>query len=332
MENYHKMNTFCLFVLTMIAIAFVLASAKVILVPFTLAIFISLIYSPLIHWLQEKFKAPWGVALFFSIVSFIGMFLLSTLFITNSIDTFVQGADQYKESLDMGIAKFLKTSSSFGITISKENMHSLTEQFPIGRFLKGVSTSMLGLLSNTFLVIVFTLFLLTGDSLGSDKNSVFEEIRKSAGKYVQTKILTSGLTAILTYAILSLFKVEMAFMFSMLTFLLNFIPTVGSLIAVLLPLPIIFLQNGFGISLGLIIALLGTVQVCIGNILEPKLMGDSMGLHPVVILLSLTFWGYVWGVTGMFLSIPITATVKIIFANFELTKPIAQLFNGKISI
>jgi AI-2 transport protein TqsA len=190
---------------------------------------------------------------------------------------------------------------------------------------------MLGVLSNTFLVVVFTLFLITGESMSEEKHSVIEEIKTNAGKYIQAKLLTSGATALLSYIALVSFNVEMAFMFAILTFLLNFIPNIGSIIAVVLPLPIILLQFGIGFSfIFLAIALVG-IQVVIGNILEPKIMGESMGLHPVTILLFLTFWGFIWGVTGMFLSVPITATLKIIFSKFELTKPISELFSGKLS-
>ena len=121
-------------------------------------------------------------------------------------------------------------------------------------------------------------------------------------------------------------------MFAILTFCLNFIPNIGSIIAVILPIPIILLQFGISFPFIAAIILLVAIQIAIGNILEPKLMGDSMGLHPVTILFFLAFWGYLWGITGMFLSVPITATLKIIFDKFEMTKPVAQLFAGKLEL
>ena len=120
----------------------------------------------------------------------------------------------------------------------------------------------------------------------------------------------------------------MSFMFATVTFLFNFIPTIGSIIAVALPLPIMLLQFGFGGVFIACLALLAATQVIIGNILEPKFMGESTGLHPVTILLSLTFWGLLWGITGMFLSVPITASLRIIFSKFEMTAVIADAFAG----
>ncbi|MFT6632743.1 MAG: AI-2 transport protein TqsA [Bacteriovoracaceae bacterium] len=331
MENYHKINTFCLFILTVIAIAFVLATTKVILIPFTLAIFIALIYSPLIHYFQDKFKLPKSMVLILSLVVFISLGAVIVFLITSSVDSFIQGADQYKDKLNLVTIKLTQTAQSLGFPIEEQTAKNMVSKVPVGKFIQGITGSMLGVLSNTFLVVVFTLFLITGESMSEEKHSVIEEIKTNAGKYIQAKLLTSGATALLSYIALVSFNVEMAFMFAILTFLLNFIPNIGSIIAVVLPLPIILLQFGIGFSfIFLAIALVG-IQVVIGNILEPKIMGESMGLHPVTILLFLTFWGFIWGVTGMFLSVPITATLKIIFSKFELTKPISELFSGKLS-
>lgn len=330
MENYHKINTFCLFILTVIAIAFVLATTKVILIPFTLSIFIALIYSPLIHYFQNKFKIPKSMILILSLVIFVSLGAVIVFLITSSVDSFIQGADQYKDKLDLMTIKLTQTAQSLGFPIEEQTTKNMVSKIPIGKFIQGITGSMLSILSNTFLVVVFTLFLITGESMSDEKHSVIEEIKSNAGKYIQAKILTSGATGILTYIVLISLQVEMAFMFAILTFLLNFIPNVGSIIAVILPLPIILLQFGVGFYFFLLIGLLVGIQIIIGNVLEPKIMGESMGLHPVTILLFLTFWGFIWGITGMFLSVPITATLKIIFSKFELTKPISDLFSGKL--
>ena len=320
----------------MIALACVLATTKVILIPFTLSIFIVLVYSPLIHYLQTKFKLPRSIVLILSTVLITAIFFVVIIFIANSIDSFVQGADQYKDRINELVLKVNSLMQSFGYSFTETNAKLIAEKIPVASFIKNITGGVIGLMSNAFLVIIFTLFLITGESMHdasstSSKLKVFEEIKNSAGKYVQTKLLTSGATSIFTYIVLLSFQVEMAFMFAILTFLLNFIPNIGSLIAVILPLPIILLQFGIGFQMILLVLLLVAIQVIIGNILEPKLMGESMGLHPVTILLSLTVWGFLWGIIGMFLSVPITATLKIIFSKFELTKPISNLFSGKFT-
>jgi predicted PurR-regulated permease PerM len=111
-----------------------------------------------------------------------------------------------------------------------------------------------------------------------------------------------------------------------LTFLLNFIPNIGSVLAVIFPALIALVQfESFGYAL-LIAVIIGVVQNVYGNILEPKVMGDRLGLNPIVILLSLLLWGYVWGLVGMFLSVPITAVIKILVS--ESKSPNLKFFDN----
>lgn len=324
------MTATCLFILTLIAVTFILAMSKHILIPFTLSIFITLIYSPFIHFVESKVKLPRILILGGSFTLFIILFILTSYFVGSSIESFIEGADQYRTKLTELSIKVTHVANQLDLDISAENVRKLGHNIPIGRFIKSLSGSMLGVLSNVFLVLFFTLFLLMGDNSGAPKNKTLEEIKKSAGNYIQTKFITSGVTAILTYLFLAMFKIEMAFMFALITFLLNFIPNIGSIVAVILPLPIILLQYGLDYHLAILFVLLISAQILIGNVLEPKMLGESMGLHPVTILFFLTFWGSVWGVIGMFLSVPITATLKIIFEKFDFTRPIALLFAGKI--
>ena len=120
----------------------------------------------------------------------------------------------------------------------------------------------------------------------------------------------------------------MALLFAVLTFFLNFIPSVGSIIAVLIPLPVIFLQFGYSWEFLALISAAAFIQFVIGNIVDPKLMGDRLGLHPVIILLSLLFWGFIWGVPGMFLSAPITSIIKLLCSRSKITKPLVPIFEG----
>jgi len=330
MESYQKLNSVCLLILTAIALAIIFAMAKVILIPFTLSIFIWLVYSPVITFLQEKLKLPRTLALAGSLIAFVSIFVLLSFLITSSIDTFIKGADQYKDKLDALTLQVSAISIKLGFDVKSGELQDLLQKFPIMSFVKSLSGSMLGFVSNMFLVIIFSLFLLTGESLSQHKIGILEEIKSNTRKYVSNKLVLSLATGLVTYVILKLFSVEMAFMFAMFTFLLNFIPNIGSAIAVLLPLPVLLLQFDFGYQIVIVLALLLAIQTFFGNILEPKMMGESMGLHPVTILLFLTFWGFIWGVTGMFLSVPITATLKIVFSKFEITRPISELFAGNL--
>ena len=167
--------------------------------------------------------------------------------------------------------------------------------------------------------------------LGSKNTSAeWNEIIAHVKKYIFTKFITSSATGILAGLIYWMLGMELAFIFGSLTFILNFIPYFGSVIAVLLPIPIAFIQFEDPTNLYLIILLPAIVHIIIGNILEPKIFGAVLGLHPITILLSLIFWGMIWGFIGILLAAPITAIIKISFEKFKTTLPLARLLEGSI--
>ncbi len=118
-------------------------------------------------------------------------------------------------------------------------------------------------------------------------------------------------------------------MWGFLTFVLNFIPNIGSMIATVCPIIIGLLQYGFGFTVISMAVILLIIQNVIGNIAEPHFLGTRMDLSPVFVLFSLIFWGWIWGIVGMFLAVPISASIKILFSNIEPLKPIAILLGSK---
>ncbi len=331
MQDTQKLNSACLFILTVIAVACVLYFTKVVMVPFVFSIFLYLTISPVMHWMQGKFKLPHFVSLVITVLLFLVTFVLFTLLTSSSIDSFLEGADQYKDKVN-GAASFIELKAeSLGFDISEYDIRGKLKSLPIFSFLKSLTGSMLSLFSNTFLIIIFSLFLLTGENISKREVKTLEMIKSSIAKYVSSKLLLSIMTGGLSYIVYLIADVDLAIMFAMLTFLLNFIPNIGSVVAMILPIPVLLLQFGLGWQTPFVIVITVLLQAIIGNVLEPKMLGDSMDLHPVTILLFLTFWGFIWGIPGMFLSVPITATLKIIFSKIELTKPVAEIFAGRFN-
>lgn len=331
MNSLQKINTFCLFTLTVIALAMSLIYTKTIMIPFVLSLFLYLIISPFMSWQQVKLKLNQNMSLISTIILFLFGTAILVFIINASLQNFLDGADTYKEKLINVKNEVSVVALSFGYDIDSESLEDTLNSIPIASILKKITQSILSILSNSFLIVIFTIFLLTGEKRGSE-NETFKKIKNSLFKYVSIKLALSVATGALSYIVFLAFGVELASMFALLTVLLNFIPNVGSIIAVALPLPILFLQFSLGWQLIVILILLATFQMVIGNVLEPKLLGDSIGLHPVVVLLSLTFWGFIWGIPGMFLSVPISASMKIIFESFEYTKGLAALFEGRLEI
>lgn len=150
---------------------------------------------------------------------------------------------------------------------------------------------------------------------GTQIEKTFKDITSQVQRYIATKFLLSLLTGVLAGFILWLFGVDFFIVWGVFAFLLNFIPNIGSAIAVILPAVMTLVQyESLGYAL-LVTAILTVIQTIIGNGLEPKILGDRLGLNPLVILLSLLLWGYIWGIVGMFLSVPLTAVAKIIMSN-----------------
>ncbi len=225
---------------------------------------------------------------------------------------------------------------------------SVFSQF-IGRYdfsdiIKQVLNSLTNLFSNALLIGFYVLFMFFEETIFTKKlasiysNDIhkFNEINETLSKindaittYISLKTLVSLLTGFLSYIALSIIGIDTPFFWAFLIFVLNYIPTVGSLIATTFPATIALLQFGdlthFFVTLGVI----GVIQLIIGNLVEPKLMGNSLNISSFVVILSLTFWGMVWGVTGMFLSVPITVILIILLAQFKTTKSIAILLSEK---
>ena len=144
-------------------------------------------------------------------------------------------------------------------------------------------------------------------------------------------MFVSALAGVLVGLTLYLLHVEFAFLFGFLAFALHFIPTIGSIIATVLPLPVVLMSDDLSLTakvLALVIP--GIIQFFIGNIMHPKIQGTALALHPVTILVSLIFFGMIWGVVGAFLAMPIAGVTKIILERFPSTRPIAALFEGDL--
>ena len=183
---------------------------------------------------------------------------------------------------------------------------------------------------NISLIIIYLIFFLIEEKffkiklekISSNKSTkkILEKINKQIYEYFEIKILTSFFTGTLTFFILLALSNNLAVLFGIFSFLLNFIPFIGSLIAIVLPVIFSIVQSlDFSISVLTIVSLI-FVQLLIGNFIEPKLMGKSLNLSPIIMIISLGIFGKIWGIAGMFLSVPILVVMLIIFSNFNQTK------------
>lgn len=329
----------CLLFLAFVALMVVLQATRDILVPFVIAVFLYLAVSPMINWFKKSLRLPHIVSM--SLTLFTAMLLAGLLvfLVFVSLTTAFRGLEQYQHHIVSLSAKLIELFNSWlsplQISIDPATVTANLKKLPVLAWARTVSSELIDFLGQTVLVALFFIFLIAGTNVKrraiDPPGSMAFEMHDKIARYLGVKFMTSLVTGLITGLILVFLGLDLAMLFGLLTFFLNFIPSIGSIVATLLPLPVAFLQFGPGAHLVLVVALPGMVQFTIGNLIEPRIMGDSLGLHPVVVLLALLLWGYLWGVAGMLLAVPITAVLKILMQKYEITQPIARVLEGEVS-
>ncbi len=328
LEKLAPINTICLMILAATAATWVLVYTKTMLMPFVIALFISMVAGTLAGWLKQKWKVPYGLGLVLSFLAFLAIVSLSVLFISTSIESFVAGADIYSERLNDTLDWLLLHSQKYGVNMNAQFVADTVAKLPVFNMLKSVGSTLVSILTNLMLITLFVIFIFMGKA-SADKPSLVGNIQKQISFYLLIKIFVSLLAAGFTWIVLAAVKTELASMLAVLTFVLNFIPNIGPFISTILPMPVLFLQYGFDWHILLALILLTTIHFIIGNILETKWLGKGMDLDPIVVIACLIFWALVWGVMGALLAVPMTAIIKIVLERNETTKPLADLLGGK---
>ncbi|QWG07752.1 AI-2E family transporter [Flammeovirga kamogawensis] len=335
--------------LLLVIIVVSLIFLKSILVPLILAIIFWLIVvevRTLIGNLlgSDKNKIPVWIQNILATLTIFAIFFVAIKMLSISIQNLTESLSHYDGNL---ILIEDKVNNLFDIDITT-SLNKMIGDYNFTSLLKNILTSVTGLFGNTFTIILYVVFLLLEESVFSDKlvkiypdakeyKAVVKMIAKignSVSSYLTLKSFVSLLTGVLSYMVLKLMGIDAPFFWALLIFALNYIPTIGSLIATLFPAFFTVIQFA-DLSSGLIVLLsVGVIQVIIGNLVEPKVMGNSLNISGLVVLIALAFWGALWGVVGMILSVPITVMMIIIFGEFDATRPIAIILseNGNTGI
>jgi predicted PurR-regulated permease PerM/uncharacterized tellurite resistance protein B-like protein len=196
------------------------------------------------------------------------------------------------------------------------------KQLPIGSTIRSFVGSLVNLVGNFLLVVIFTGFLVFS---ASSFTGILQEMNDKISAYISIKTMVSLLTGVVVYVLCLLFGIDFALFWAMLAFLLNYIPSVGSIIASIPPLLLSMVQLDSWASVALFAAIFVAVQVLLGQVLEPKLMGSRLAIKPVAILLGLIFWGFLWGIPGMFLAAPLMALLRILSSYFNFSRSVERL-------
>ena len=330
-----QIQTVCLLIVSIVAIAVALFWLRVVMVPFVFAVLIAFGLVPLIDLQVRYLHLPRTVALLATLLaSFVLLGVVGGL-ISSSVGQLAARADIYQEQLGqlLDTAMAALPLERFGAQVERA-VESLSDNSltTISSMLLTVTKELLSLVSSGLLVMIFVAFMLVGSTgLEMARAGFWGEVQSRIQRYIIVKALVSALTGVLVGLTLVLLGVDLALVFGVFAFLLNFIPSLGSIVATLLPLPVVLVSPELTPTARILAIVLPLViQFIIGNIVDPKLMGKSLDLHPVTLLLALIVWGTLWGIVGMFLATPITAILKIIFERMEVTTPFAELLAGRL--
>ena len=326
---YAPINNACLLILAGTALTWILVYAKTILMPFIIAVFLSIVLNTLATWMKRKWKVPHMLGVVLGVILFLGLATLSIFFVSNSISSFVEGANIYADKLDATIAWFVEVAQKVGLKINSEFVSDNLAKLPLFNMARSMGGTLMSLVSNIMLVSLFLIFLFMGRATSDEKTSLATTIERQISYYLIIKISVSLLASVTTWLILTITHTELAGMFAVLTFVLNFIPNIGPFIATALPMPVLFLQYGFDWHIIVTALLLIAAHFVIGNILETRWLGKGMDLNPIVVIACLIFWALVWGAVGALLAVPMTCIIKMVLERSEPTKPFADLLAGR---
>ncbi|MDA3924207.1 MAG: AI-2E family transporter [Kiritimatiellae bacterium] len=329
-------QTALLSVIALIMACTVLNVCKSVVIPLIFAFLLSYLVSPILTFLKKlKVPAPLGVLII--ILLLLGATYLFGAFMYQRVYAFVEESPKYQESF-MEISK--SVTSRWKIDTSSLDEINWTKE--ITPRVMSITGSFVDFMSKSALVMFFLIFMLLEQgglkrrlSSALDKkqagkiSDAVTAITNQIGRYLKIKMMVSVVTGTLVWLVLALIGVDFAITWGVLAFFLNFIPNIGSILSTIPPIFVAFVEN-YPRPLPVILAAIGLllIQICMGSIIEPKMQGKGLNLSPVVILFSLVFWGWLWGIPGMLLSVPITSSIKIACENIEALKPVAVFMGG----
>jgi AI-2 transport protein TqsA len=311
-----------------------MSAAKAIIVPFLLAAFISVISSPPLFWLKER-KVPTGVALLIVMLVILFSLLLIGALVAASVNDFSTKLPLYearlKEQTDAALAWLARSH----VDVGRLELDKIFNVAAVMKLVARLLNQLVGMLTNGFLILLTVIFmLLEASSIPTKLQAIFRKpeaslkrIKYFVGKvnrYMAIQTVISLATGACVAIFLTIMGVDYPLLWGVLAFLLNYIPNIGSIMAAVPPILLTIIQFGLGRAVGVAIGYV-VINMSIGSVISPRLMGRGLGLSTLVVFLSLIFWGWILGPVGMVLSVPLTMTVKIALESSEDTRWLAIL-------
>lgn len=328
---------------SMVIIVAGLRAAQAIVVPFLMALFIALITAPLLLWLTRR-RVPRVIAVILVIVLVLGAGTGLAALMAASVNEFIVALPRYQTLAQERVGQAQEWLSGFDLRVPTdvfwEYFDVRSVMGMVGRTLSNVSS----VLANTIFILLTAVFmLLEASSMPAKLRSIFRDFRdpgasmgkledmlENLNRYVVIKTVASVATGALVYVWLRTLGVDFPLLWSLLAFILNYVPNVGSVIAAIPAAALALVQSGPWLAAMTVLGYL-LVNFLVGTVVEPRFMGRGLGLSTLVVILSLVFWGWVLGPVGMLLSAPLTMIVKVGLESFEDTRWLAVMLGSEVS-
>ncbi len=334
-------NTSLNTILALAAFVIIVAGMKVsspILVPILLAIFIATLSAPPLLWLENK-GLPTILALLVVISMIFAVGLLLASLVGKSINDFQSQLPVYEQRLQTLFDASQATMVQLGIQVQFADIANAINPQSVATAVGRLANEVGAIVANAFLIFLMVIFMLFEVSTLPDKlakitkrpvDSIerLSNFKKNLQRYLVIKTLASMATALMVWIMLTILGVDFAILWALLAFFLNFVPNIGSIIAavpaVLITVLQINISTGLGVAAGYFF-----INFLIGSVIEPRVAGRHLGLSPLIVFMSLIFWGWVLGPVGMFLSVPLTMMVRLVAESSENLRWLAVVLSDR---
>ncbi len=318
-----------------------LKAAAALLVPFLLAAFIAMICAPALSAMTAR-RVPAGAAIVLILLFVVALSVLFGIFVGSSIEGFTKALPGYRKQIEGEIVLLAGWLNALGIEVSRTQMMAYLDAGRVMQLTGNLLGEVTAILGNFVVILLVLVFLLLEGSgfpaklrlaLMDAESSLrgYRHFARSVNKYLMIKTLMSLATGLLVTLWLTLLGVDFAILWGVLAFMLNFIPTIGSVLAAIPAVLLALVQLG-PLGASLVAAGYAAINVGISNLIEPRYLGKHLNLSTLVVFISLVFWGWVFGPVGMLLSIPLTMMVKLALEESDRTRWIAILLGDAAAL
>lgn len=343
-KNIFYLLTFCSIVLLGVIMK-LLAS---VMIPVVIAVLLSCVFYPIVKRLNEKLKMPWVLGSLIMVLAIVILIMILSTIIGTSLTTFLGQYPKY-ESKFLSLYKMYADTFNFQFYDDKSFFENIWGQLKVREFVQkfalSFSSDLLSFTKSIGMVLLFIAFLLIEMRFGHEKvdamfkgkssrrvMNVTRKIMTETVRFLSIKFFISLATGVLVFLCCLICGVDFAILWAFFAFVMNFIPTFGSIFSVVLTTLFTLLQfYPSMLRTVFIFVSMTTINMVLGNIIEPRVEGKNLGISPFVILVSLTFWGWMWGFIGMIIAVPMMMIVKIICENVSFLQPVAIILGNKLS-